>query len=328
MKNPKISILIPAYNSELYISEAIESAVNQDYDNLEIIAVDNCSTDRTYEILKNFASRHSNLRIYQNSENLGPVKNWQRCINLATGEYSKLLFSDDLIDKTFVSKTLPFLLNNSEVGFVFTHTKIFDEKISRDAYLIGETGLYKSIDFITNSLIGGELGPLQVSPGNALFRTCDLKNNLIVKIPNNFNIDFEKNGMGNDLLILLLTAVQYKYFAFINEALSYFRDHSGCLTLSLGNYQCDFNYSISRAFFLDKYFQDDKLTSMFNSILIDKFSSNSIFVNRKKLSLVKNFYSGEKKFRFDIVFFIKLKFYKLKLLLIKYIKYLKLTNEK
>ena len=323
MVNHKVSILIPTYNRAKIVSETIESAINQTYENLEIIIVDNCSTDGTFEILKKFGSRFSNLRIYQNNKNLGPVRNWQRCIELATGEFSKLLFSDDLIDSTFIVKTIPFLLNNNEVGFVFTGTKIFDEKISLDSYFIGNSGLYKSTDFIWNSLVGGNLGQLPVSPGNALFRTRDLKKNLIINIPNKFGIDFKEHGMGNDLLIYLLTSINYRYFAFVNEGLSHFRNHSDILTLSLDTYQYNFNYNIARAFFLDKYFQDDKLKTMFNSILIDQFSM-SLIIDRKKIILARNFYSNEKQFKYDKVFFLKIKFYRFRLFIInKVLKFFK-----
>jgi len=312
---PKVSILIPTYNSAKFVSEAIESAINQAYKNLEIIIVDNCSTDDTFKILEKFENKFLNLRIYQNINNLGPVRNWQKCIEYATGEFSKILFSDDLIDSTFIVKTVPFLLNNNKVGFVFTGTKIFNEKSSTNAYFIGSSGIYKSTDFIWNSFIGGNLGPLPVSPGNALFRTSDLKKNLILEIPNKFGIDFGQLGMGNDLLIYLLTCIDYQYFAFINEGLAYFRDHSDCLTLSVDDYQCSFNYNIVRAFFLDKYFQDVKLKKMFNSVLIDQFNK-CLIINRKKVNLARDFYSIGKQFKYDKLFFLKIKFYRFRLFLI------------
>jgi len=312
MVNPKVSILIPTYNSAKFVYETIESAITQTYENLEVIVVDNCSTDDTFEIIKNFESRFPNLKIYQNSKNLGPVRNWKRCVELATGEFAKLLFSDDLIENTFVIKTVPFLLNNDKVGFVFTGTKIFNEKISINSNFIGNSGLYKCTDFIWSSLVGGNLDQLPVSPGNALFRTCDLKKNLIFEIPNNFDIDFGNLGMGNDLLIFLLTSIDYQYFAFVNEALSSFRDHNERLTLSVDNYQYSFNCNVARAFFLDKYFQNDKLKTMFNSVLLDQFSKGLI-INRRNINLVRAFYSGEKQFKYDKVFFLKIKFYRFRL---------------
>ena len=68
--SPKVSILIPVYNRAKIISETLNSAVNQTYKNIEVIVVDNKSTDNTFEIVKEFAKSHSNVKVYQNEENI------------------------------------------------------------------------------------------------------------------------------------------------------------------------------------------------------------------------------------------------------------------
>jgi len=97
MTKALVSILIPVYNREKLVKRAIESAINQTYENIEVIAVDNKSTDRTYEVLKGHAEKYPDVKVYQNKENLGPVRNWKKCLEYSSGEFIKILFSDDWI---------------------------------------------------------------------------------------------------------------------------------------------------------------------------------------------------------------------------------------
>ena len=110
------------------VDKAIKSALNQTYDNIEVIAVDNKSTDNTYFILQEFAAKHNNLKIFQNERNLGPVKNWRKCLDYSSGEFIKILFSDDWIDETYIEKCMNILLPNENVGFVFSSVRIHSNK--------------------------------------------------------------------------------------------------------------------------------------------------------------------------------------------------------
>lgn len=94
---PKVSICIPVYNSAAYLTAAVESALAQQYDSFEILIVDNCSTDGSAEIAAEFAGRSSLVRYVANTTNIGMVPNWNRCLELARGQYIKYLFSDDLL---------------------------------------------------------------------------------------------------------------------------------------------------------------------------------------------------------------------------------------
>jgi glycosyltransferase involved in cell wall biosynthesis len=97
MSTPKVSICIPAYNSAAYLSAAVESALAQRYDSFEILIVDDCSSDGCADIAAGFAERDLRVRFVANSFNLGMVQNWNRCLELARGEYIKFLFGDDLL---------------------------------------------------------------------------------------------------------------------------------------------------------------------------------------------------------------------------------------
>lgn len=103
-KYPKVSIMIPTYNQEKYISEAIESALMQDYQNLEIIVADDCSTDNTQEIVKKFQN-DTRLRYYKNEKNLGRVENYYNILHKQTrGEWIVNLDGDDyFVDHHFIT---------------------------------------------------------------------------------------------------------------------------------------------------------------------------------------------------------------------------------
>jgi len=298
MQNNLVSILVPVYNRETLIEETVQSALNQTYENIEIIIVDNNSTDKTWQVLEKLAHKDKRIKIFQNETNIGPVRNWKRCIDEASGEYGKILWSDDLIAPEFLEKTVPFL-ENQDVGFVFTGTEIFFDGIDKktSTYFIGDTGVYKSEKYINGVLFGGNY---PVSPGCALFRLKDLKQNLLIDIPNKVGSDFSMHAIGNDLLIFLLTAHQYKNFAFVNEKLSFFRAHKDSISIQSNNGKLPLHYNLAAAYFVENYRKD----------LIDKMNSN-IWINIKRYSIaaqkynidaIEKFYMKNKDYRLDYVY--------------------------
>jgi len=94
---PLVSVLMTAYNRERFISEAIESVLNQRYKNFELIIVDDCSSDKTVEIAKQFELLDSRVKVYINKINLGDYPNRNKAASYATGKYLKYLDSDDVM---------------------------------------------------------------------------------------------------------------------------------------------------------------------------------------------------------------------------------------
>ena len=101
---PLISIVMATYNGSLYLAEQMDSIVAQSYPNVEIIVVDDCSTDNTIEILKCFQQKYINIQIFINDTNLGYVKNFEKGCSLATGEYIALCDQDDYWHSEKLSK--------------------------------------------------------------------------------------------------------------------------------------------------------------------------------------------------------------------------------
>ncbi len=94
---PLVSILITAYNREEYISKAIESAINQSYSNFEIIILDDCSNDRSFEIANEYSRKDNRIKLFQNEKNFGQFPTRNKIARLAKGKYIKYLDSDDLL---------------------------------------------------------------------------------------------------------------------------------------------------------------------------------------------------------------------------------------
>ena len=112
MKSPLVSICIPNYNNAKYLDQCIQSALNINYDNYEIILVDDCSTDNSIEIAKEYSSR---IKIYENDKNIGQPKNTNKSVNMSNGKYIVILHSDDQLLPNFCNKLVPLIDNNENV---------------------------------------------------------------------------------------------------------------------------------------------------------------------------------------------------------------------
>ncbi|MCI8326671.1 MAG: glycosyltransferase [Lachnospiraceae bacterium] len=121
---PLVSVCIPAYNNADYIKETVESVLRQTYQNLELIVVDDNSTDHTVEILESIQDER--LKIYHNEKNLGMVGNWNRCLELATGDYVKLICADDMIASAAIEKEANAMKKHPSVNLVESDTRLVD----------------------------------------------------------------------------------------------------------------------------------------------------------------------------------------------------------
>lgn len=129
MSNPKVSVCIPIYNGMAHLAEAIESALAQTYADLEILLVDDCSDDESVALARRLAEDDCRVRCFRNPQNLGLVGNWNRCIELARGQWIKFLFQDDVLAPTCIER----LLERAEQGWGFVACDrefIFDSSVS------------------------------------------------------------------------------------------------------------------------------------------------------------------------------------------------------
>lgn len=111
--NPLISIIIPLYNAEKYIVQTIESVINQTYMNWELIVVDDCSTDTSREIVKEYENKDSRIRLIESQVNFGgPARPRNIGIEHAKGEFMAFLDSDDVWLKDKLHAQIKFLHDN------------------------------------------------------------------------------------------------------------------------------------------------------------------------------------------------------------------------
>lgn len=116
--NIKLSIIIPCFNGDKYIGEAIESVVNQPHNCVEIIIVDDGSTDQTKHVISKYFC-HENIRyIYQKNKGASAARN--RGINESKGEYIAFLDADDVFLDNNISKKITLFEKNPEVSFIFS----------------------------------------------------------------------------------------------------------------------------------------------------------------------------------------------------------------
>lgn len=101
-----VSVCVPVFNGEKYLTEAIESIITQTYQNLEIIFIDDHSTDGSAEIIQSFAKTDKRIKYFSNPQNLGLVANWNACLEKVTGKWIKFHFQDDLMDDDAIEKIL------------------------------------------------------------------------------------------------------------------------------------------------------------------------------------------------------------------------------
>ncbi len=115
--NYLISIIVPVYNKSEKISRCLDSILNQTYKNLEIIIIDDCSTDNSYEICDNYRKRDSRIKLFKNSRNLGVSETRNFGLKNITGDFVGFVDADDFIDKKMY-ETLMLYLKNYNMDFV------------------------------------------------------------------------------------------------------------------------------------------------------------------------------------------------------------------
>ena len=111
---PLVSVLIPVYNTEKYIKESLDSIISQTYTNLEIIVVDDASTDSTYSILSTYTDPR--LKLYRNKTNLYIAENRNKAISYATGKYIVWQDADDISLPIRVETLVSFMEEHPEIN--------------------------------------------------------------------------------------------------------------------------------------------------------------------------------------------------------------------
>jgi glycosyltransferase involved in cell wall biosynthesis len=141
---PLVSVRIVCFNQEKFIEECIDSVLEQDYPNIEIIIADDCSTDRTIDILKEYKHKFPDKIILALSEkNEGITKNINSGLKLCKGKYIAGLGGDDLMLPGKIKKQVEYMEKNPECTICYHNLDVFDSDSNKTLYYFNENNKYE-----------------------------------------------------------------------------------------------------------------------------------------------------------------------------------------
>lgn len=155
-----VSIIIPCFNQEKYITDAIMSAEKQTYKDIEIVFIDDCSTDGSLEVVNDLKKKYTNIVVLKNESNLGVVDSRNKAIDFAKGFYILPLDGDDTIEPTYIEDAVNVFEEKPDVGFVYCKARKFGAvnedwnlpKFNKESLIfrncIVNSSLFRKSDFI------------------------------------------------------------------------------------------------------------------------------------------------------------------------------------
>lgn len=264
--NPLVSIVVPAYNAERHIKDAVDSAIGQTYKNIEIMVVDDGSTDGTKKELESYIKNNKIIYLYQKNKGLSGARN--AGINQARGEYIALLDADDMFRPAKIEKQLFFLKNNSDCDFCYTDVEFFRDGIPNKI-------LKSHFKYYSGNVFEHLLKANFINPSTLFFRK---------QIFDKFGMFDESFKRAEDLEYYLRVSLDGARFCFINELLFLSRIRKS------GNLQS--NQVLMQSSIL-KIFENTKLKLSQENI--KKYCLDNI-INKRKLKLALAYLiSGDKK---------------------------------
>ena len=149
---PKVSIITPSYNSELFISETILSIQSQTFTDWELIITDDCSSDDTVRIIKSFIKKDDRIRLYILKSNQGAGVARNHSIKMAKGRYIAFCDSDDQWKESKLRKQIDFMITN-DLSFTYSSYDVIDEENNKLKSIYSPTKL-SYIEMLRNNYVG------------------------------------------------------------------------------------------------------------------------------------------------------------------------------
>ncbi|EAL6645310.1 glycosyltransferase family 2 protein [Campylobacter jejuni] len=218
----KISIILPTYNVEQYIARAIESCINQTFKNIEIIVVDDCGSDKSIDIVKEYAKKDDRIKIIHNEENLKLLRARYEGVKVANSPYIMFLDPDDYLELNACEECMKILKNN-EIDLLFFNAFVLENNNKIERKLNFQEKCYVKKDFLKELL-----------KTKNLFWTVwakVIKKELYLKAVGLISLENAKINMAEDVLL---------YYPLINISNTIFH-----LSKNLYNYQIN-NFSITK----------------------------------------------------------------------------------
>lgn len=214
MVKPLVSICIPSFNGAHLIWRAIESAINQSYSNLEIIIVDDCSSDDIDKVVEIYAQKDSRIKYSKNLKNLGLGLNFLRAVNLAKGEFIQCLNQDDWLDRDYIKNKVVIFNKFPDVAFVSSVLCNYKLQIGIKEPVLQNRTVYKPGFYTSRYMFKNFYRKVGLIGWECMARRSDILDNFPTRIPNNFGYDdlYMKKGMVIDSLGFLNILVHYHHF--------------------------------------------------------------------------------------------------------------------
>jgi glycosyltransferase involved in cell wall biosynthesis len=234
MTKPRVSILLPMYQAAEFVGKAIESVLAQTRSDWELVIVDNASVDASFAVAKEYADRDNRISLNRNKDNIGPVRNWQRCAALATGDLACLLFADDSYEPTFIESLSPALSDNRVgISYAAATLKEVGQNSGQVLFQLKESGLHDSRRLLLRAITASDPN-LPVSPCCAMARLTDLRRWLAADIGLDDAFGFSRHGAGPDLWLFLQAWDEFEATAHCRTPQVSFLSHEGNLSRSKG----------------------------------------------------------------------------------------------
>lgn len=226
---PLVSVLIPTYNSPKYFEEALQSALNQTYPNLEIIVGDDSTNDETESLIQKYIVNYKNIKYYHHSKPLGEngLNNIKFLLNDANGDYVNMLFHDDLNYPEKISKMMKYYINDTEneIGIITSVRQFIDE----NSKVIGKVDAWIPFE---DTIINGKnvCRKILLSQTNFIgeYSTVLLKKKDLMTVNGEYDIgifyNYKEKSMGDTSTWLNILKDNRK-LVFIKDTLSAFRKH-------------------------------------------------------------------------------------------------------
>ncbi len=155
-----ITVCIPTYNGAKYLRECLDSVIQQDFPNFQILVVDDCSSDNTPSIVREYMEKDNRITLKINEKNLGLVENWNECIKSSKTDWVKFLFQDDIMKPNCLSR-MAEVASETNSDFIvcdrnfiiepsasFGLSNFYSKDISKLSNLIGKTTKLSAKEFL------------------------------------------------------------------------------------------------------------------------------------------------------------------------------------
>lgn len=248
MQNSLVSVIITVYNVEEYIEKCLNSVLRQTYENLEIICIEDCGNDNSYNIIKSYEENDNRIKVIKNINNFGPGKSRNNGINMANGDYIYFIDGDDYIDQNYI-ENMVIKIKEHNVNVV-CNAKIL--KIYKDKQ--DNKFIKKETDFILNKKLEWNKNFAKTMPTSAwskLYNLKFLKDNKIYFAENNLRFE--------DFYFNEILKTRIKTICFIYNSTYYYRQREGSIMNSSRYNKNDCYDSIYIMKELHEYYRENNL---------------------------------------------------------------------